>query len=108
MQYSAVLITLMASLAAAVPTKTGGGGGGGGGGSTIPFDACDSALLYSQPQCCSTDALGGVLDLTCATVSEVPSDADDFKDICASSGQAAKCCTLSAVSGKPQLCKRTR
>lgn len=77
MQLSALLISLMASLAIAVPTNTGGGGDGGGGddggdngggggggdGGSTPYVACTS-LLYSQANCCATDVIG-VADLTC-------------------------------------------
>lgn len=78
MQLSTLLISLMASLAIAVPTNTGGGGDGGGGddggdnggggggggdGGSTPYVACTS-LLYSQANCCATDVIG-VLDLTC-------------------------------------------
>lgn len=78
MQLSTLLISLMASLAIAVPTNTGGGGDGGGGddgggggdGGSTPFVACTS-LLYSQAQCCATDVLG-VADLTCGIGKTAP------------------------------------
>ncbi|KAK7716389.1 hypothetical protein SLS64_003543 [Diaporthe eres] len=97
MQLSTLLISLMASLAIAVPTGGGGdgGGGGGGGGGSTPYAACTS-LVYSQAQCCSAD-VGGVADLTCASVAPAPSSAENFKDICAESGQTAMCCTLTVV-----------
>lgn len=73
MQLSTLLITLMASLAIAVPTNTGGGGGDGGGddggdngGGGSSYEPCLSTLLNAQPQCCSAD-VGGIADLTCAT-----------------------------------------
>ncbi|KAI7773344.1 hypothetical protein LA080_011202 [Diaporthe eres] len=93
MQFSTLLISLMASLAIAVPT--GGGGGGDGGGGSTPYTACTS-LLYSQAQCCSAD-VGGVADLTCASVAPIPTSPDSFKDICAESGQTAMCCTATVV-----------
>lgn len=77
MQLSALLMSLMASLAIAVPTGGGGDGGGGGGGGgggdgggSTPYTACTS-LLYSQAQCCSAD-VGGVADLTCASGKTIP------------------------------------
>lgn len=76
MQLSTLLISLMASLAIAVPTGggggggDGGGGGGGDGGGSTPYTACTS-LVYSQAQCCSTD-VGGVADLTCASGKTIP------------------------------------
>ncbi|KAL1865332.1 hypothetical protein Daus18300_007222 [Diaporthe australafricana] len=103
MQLSAIIISFMASLAIAVPTNTGGGGGGGGGDGGSDYDPCTPALLNSQPQCCSADVGGGIADLTCATVSELPSSPDDFKSICAESGQTAQCCTVSLL-GISLLC----
>lgn len=71
MQLSTLLMSLMASLAIAVPTGGGGGGdGGGGGGGSTPYAACTS-LVYSQAQCCSAD-VGGVADLTCASGETTP------------------------------------
>ncbi|KAJ0106830.1 cerato-ulmin [Diaporthe amygdali] len=105
MQLSALILSVMASLAMAVPTNTGGGGDGGGGdgGGSSDYDPCTAtALINAQAQCCSAD-VGGIADLTCKTVPETPKSADDFKDICASSGQTAMCCTLS-VLGVSLLC----
>lgn len=89
MQLSTLLISLMASLAIAVPTgggggggdgggggggddggDNGGGGGGGGGGSGGSYTACTS-LVYSQAQCCSAD-VGNIADLTCASGKTTP------------------------------------
>lgn len=79
MQLSTLLITIMASLAIAVPTNTGGGGGGGDdggdngggdGGGSGTYAPCTS-LLNSLPQCCSAD-VGGIADLTCATGKTTP------------------------------------
>ncbi|KAG6361309.1 hypothetical protein INS49_009534 [Diaporthe citri] len=109
MQLSTLLISLMASLAIAVPTNTGGGGGGGGdggggggGGGGGTYSACTSAV-YSQAQCCSAD-VGNIADLTCASVAPAPSSAEDFRDICATTGQTAMCCTLSVI-GVSLLCE---
>ena len=64
MQLSTLLLTLMGSLAIAVPTDTGGGGGGGDGGGS--YDPCREVLINAQPQCCSA-TVGDIADLTCAT-----------------------------------------
>lgn len=71
MQLSALILSVMASLAMAVPTNTGGGGGGDGGGGdgggdSGSYSPCTSTLLNAQPQCCSAD-VGNIADLTCAT-----------------------------------------
>lgn len=67
MQLSTLLLTLMGSLAIAVPTDTGGGGGGGGGGDGGgSYDPCREVLINAQPQCCSA-TVGDIADLTCAT-----------------------------------------
>ena len=73
------------------------------------------AGLYSNAQCCATDILG-VADLNCGSrkltyslldcttrltiisAQKTPTSASDFKKICASSGQQAKCCVLPVVS----------
>lgn len=63
MQYSAIIISLMASLAIASPSMPLPRGGGGG---STSYDPCGSSvLLDSQAVCCSTDVLD-VLELTCA------------------------------------------
>ncbi|ROW03447.1 hypothetical protein VSDG_01535 [Cytospora chrysosperma] len=90
MQYSAIIISLMASLAIASPSMPLPRGGS----SYVPCGS--SVLLDSQPVCCSGDVLD-LLDLSCATVSETPKSADDFSSICAESGQTAKCCTITAA-----------
>ncbi|KAK6841085.1 hydrophobin [Apiospora arundinis] len=66
------------------------------------YDACRDVLLYSVPQCCATD-VGGVAGLNCANVSELPKSAENFQEICAGSGQQAKCCTL-PVLGQALIC----
>ncbi|KUI55640.1 Cryparin [Cytospora mali] len=96
---SAIILSIMASLAIASPLDTRGGKGG-----SSSYTPCGSSvLLDSQAVCCSTDVLSGVADLSCATVSETPESADDFAAICAKSGQTAECCTLS-VLGIALLC----
>ncbi|KAH8763703.1 Cryparin [Diaporthe sp. PMI_573] len=100
MQISTLIVTVMASLAIAVPT--GGGGGGGGGGGSTPYDACREVLINAQPQCCAA-TVGDIADLTCATVSELPSSPEDFRDICAETGKTARCCTVSLL-GISLLC----
>ncbi|KAK8087743.1 Cerato-ulmin hydrophobin family [Apiospora hydei] len=115
MQFTAILLALAATaFANPVLRRTGGGGGGGGGGGdhgdcpgggTPPggvYDACRDVLLYSVPQCCATD-VGGVAGLNCANVSELPKSAESFQEICAGSGQQAKCCTL-PVLGQALVC----
>lgn len=69
MQYSAIIITIMASVALATPTKPveARGGGGDGSGSGSSYTPCGSSvLLYSEAACCSGDVLN-LIDLTCAT-----------------------------------------
>ena len=95
---SAIILSIMASLAIASPLDTRGGKGGG-----SSYTPCGSSvLLDSQAVCCSAD-VGGIAALTCATVSETPESADDFAAICSKSGQTAECCTLS-VLGIALLC----
>lgn len=53
--------------------------------------------LYGNAKCCATDVLG-IADLDCKDVDKTPTDATDFKDICAEGGQQAYCCAIPAVS----------
>ena len=84
---------------------------------------CPGAL-FENPQCCSTDVLG-LADLNCADrklpifpqlhhphpstlpaatadmkhiAPTVPTDVEDFEEICSSIGEAASCCVLPIVS----------
>ncbi|EOA90258.1 uncharacterized protein SETTUDRAFT_60640, partial [Exserohilum turcica Et28A] len=69
-----------------------------GGDSTV----CPSGL-YSTPQCCATDILG-VAALNCYAPYTAPTDVNDFKAGCATSGQQAKCCVL-PIAGQDILCQ---
>lgn len=76
MQYSAIIISLAASLALAIPSQplaarhssggSGSGSGSGSGGSSSYTPCGSSVLLDSQAVCCSGD-VAGLVDLTCAT-----------------------------------------
>lgn len=57
MKVTAIVATLFAGVALAIPT------GGGGGTPATPYDPCSG--LYDSAQCCATDVLG-VADLDCA------------------------------------------
>jgi len=84
----ATIITALAAFAAALPT-------------TdvkvevaerqVPFVPCTG--LYGTAQCCATDVLG-VADLDCGQPPTVPTDADNFSEVCSEIGQRARCCVL--------------
>ncbi|KAI0843623.1 cerato-ulmin [Hypoxylon sp. FL0890] len=97
MQLSTFIVTFLATAVLANPTKRGNYPGGEGG----SYDPCSG--LYDSAQCCATDVLG-VADLDCQTPSKVPTSAADFKSICASVGQRARCCVL-PVLGQDVLCQ---
>lgn len=59
MKVTAIIATLFAGVALAIPT-----GGGGGGAPATPYDPCSG--LYDTAQCCATDVLG-VADLDCGS-----------------------------------------
>lgn len=59
MKVTAIIATLFAGVALAIPT----GGGGGTPAPATPYDPCSG--LYDSAQCCATDVLG-VADLDCA------------------------------------------
>ncbi|KAI2624606.1 cerato-ulmin [Hypomontagnella submonticulosa] len=99
MQLSTIIVTFLATAVMANPVKRNGYGGGGD--SPAPYDPCSG--LYDSVQCCATDVLG-VADLDCQTPSKVPSSAADFKAICATGGQRARCCVL-PVLGQDVLCQ---
>ncbi|KAI0016270.1 hydrophobin precursor [Xylariomycetidae sp. FL0641] len=95
MQFTAVVVSFLATLAMASPAKRGGGGEGG------DYVACSG--IYSSAQCCATDVLG-VADLDCANPSSTPTSAESFEEICAGGGQRARCCVL-PVAGQDILCE---
>lgn len=57
MKFTAIIATLFAGVALAIPT-------GGGGGGAAAYDPCSG--LYDTAQCCATDVLG-VADLDCGS-----------------------------------------
>ncbi|KAI1351318.1 hydrophobin-like protein [Xylaria sp. FL0043] len=92
MQYSIVAVLgFIATAVSAVPT-----------GDNAPYVPCPDGL-YSVPQCCATDVLG-VADLNCHSPSAVPTSAATFRNICAASGQRARCCVI-PVLGQAVLCE---
>ncbi|OTA90586.1 hypothetical protein M434DRAFT_397852 [Hypoxylon sp. CO27-5] len=93
MQLSTFFVTFLASAVLANPTKRGYVG--------EVYDPCSG--LYDSAQCCATDVLG-IADLDCQTPSKVPFSADDFKAICATGGQRARCCVL-PILGQNILCQ---
>ncbi|KAK8083974.1 hypothetical protein PG996_002755 [Apiospora saccharicola] len=98
MQFTPIIIALAATAFANPILQRNGGGGGGDGG-----DCGGSPLAASMTlACCATD-VGGVAGLNCANVSELPKSAENFQEICAGSGQQAKCCTL-PVLGQALVC----
>ncbi|KAI1759601.1 cerato-ulmin [Hypoxylon sp. FL1150] len=99
MQLSTLFVTVLATAVIATPSKRGNYPNGGGDGT--PYVACSGT--YPDAQCCSTDVLG-VADLDCATVSETPTSAASFEEICAAGGQRARCCLL-PVLGQDVLCE---
>ncbi|KAL7916581.1 fungal hydrophobin domain-containing protein [Trichoderma velutinum] len=80
------------------------GGGDGGYGERDHSNLCTS-LLYSVPQCCATGVLG-VANLDCASPSKAPHSFGEFKKICAGTGKAPSCCTLTLL-GLGVLCLET-
>ncbi|GAP92420.2 putative hydrophobin-like protein [Rosellinia necatrix] len=68
---------------------------------TPAYDGCPDGL-YSSPQCCATDILG-IADLDCHSPSAVPRDPNEFRYICATGGQRARCCVI-PVAGQALLC----
>ncbi|KAI0130697.1 Cerato-ulmin hydrophobin family [Daldinia grandis] len=93
MQLSTFLVTFLATAVLANPAKRGYSDGA--------YDPCSG--LYDSARCCATDVLG-LADLDCHSPSQVPFNAANFKDICASSGQRARCCVL-PVLGQGLLCQ---
>ncbi|KAI8653653.1 hypothetical protein NCS56_01319900 [Fusarium sp. Ph1] len=65
------------------------------------YEPCPDSL-YGNPQCCSVNGLG-VVDAECDSPTETPTDPDSFSQICAATGQRARCCVL-PVLGQALLC----
>ncbi|PNS21569.1 Peptidyl-prolyl cis-trans isomerase D [Sphaceloma murrayae] len=58
---------------------------------------------YGNAQCCATDVLGLAI-LDCQTPPQVPTSAENFRDICANEGQQARCCAI-PILGQALLCE---
>ncbi|KAI0202816.1 fungal hydrophobin-domain-containing protein [Astrocystis sublimbata] len=69
---------------------------------TGSYDSCPDGL-YSVAQCCATDILG-IADLNCASPPAIPQSADEFRYICATGGQRARCCVV-PIAGQALLCE---
>ncbi|KAJ6453932.1 fungal hydrophobin-domain-containing protein [Mycena sanguinolenta] len=55
-------------------------------------------LLYSLPQCCATNILGGLVLTDCVDPStDPPTSVSSFKSGCSTAGHEAACCTAAAV-----------
>ncbi|KAK2001031.1 hypothetical protein LX36DRAFT_653757 [Colletotrichum falcatum] len=94
MQFSVALVALFASAAIAAPA-------GGEAVARTTYDPCSG--LYDTPLCCATDVLG-LANLDCHPPSAVPNSANNFKEVCASGGQRARCCVLPVI-GLGVLCQ---
>ncbi|KAI0880093.1 hydrophobin precursor [Annulohypoxylon maeteangense] len=92
MQFTTFIVSFMASAVLATPSY----------GPDGTYFACNPGL-YSNAQCCATDVLG-VADLDCATPSSELINPSQFKAVCASAGQRARCCVL-PVAGQAVLCE---
>ncbi|KAH8794326.1 hypothetical protein F5882DRAFT_375945 [Hyaloscypha sp. PMI_1271] len=88
MQFSTVLITFLASLAAASLFQE------------SQFGLYSSA--HDTAQCCNV-SVGGIANPNRDSPSPIPASIDDFKKVYAASGQAAYCCTIS-LAGDALLC----
>ncbi|KAI0973559.1 fungal hydrophobin-domain-containing protein [Xylaria arbuscula] len=71
-------------------------------GPTGSYESCPDGL-YSVPQCCATDLLG-VADLDCSSPPAIPGSPTEFRYICATGGQRARCCVI-PVLGQSLLCE---
>nr|RBR00902.1 hypothetical protein FVER53263_01576 [Fusarium verticillioides] len=91
MQFYAIASVFLAGTAFAAPATSPNG-----------YDACPDGGLIGTPQCCSLD-LVGVLSGECSSPSKTPNSAKEFQEICAASGQKARCCFLSEVLDDPSL-----
>jgi hypothetical protein len=83
------------------------------------YEPCPDSL-YGNPQCCSVNGLG-VVDAECDSrklcfalvfessrlinvlATETPTDPDSFSQICATTGQRARCCVLPVVCNLKHL-----
>ncbi|KAL2756474.1 hypothetical protein ACRALDRAFT_2105212 [Sodiomyces alcalophilus JCM 7366] len=94
MKFIAIVATLTASLAMALPHDNQGS-------SSSDYNACP-VTAYGNAQCCATDVLG-LVNLDCTSPSAVPQSAEDFQDICADVGKRPRCCAV-PVLGQALLC----
>ncbi|KAK7968816.1 hypothetical protein PG988_007889 [Apiospora saccharicola] len=91
MQFTPIIIALAATAFANPILQRNGGGGGGDGG-----DCGGSPLAASMTLAVTSFS-------TASRISELPKSAENFQEICAGSGQQAKCCTL-PVLGQALVC----
>ncbi|KAJ4198477.1 hypothetical protein NW759_016309 [Fusarium solani] len=68
------------------------------------YEPCPDSL-YGNPQCCSVNGLG-VVDAECDSPTETPTDPDSFSQICATTGQRARCCVLPVLGQALLYCGR--
>ncbi|KAF5966683.1 hydrophobin precursor [Fusarium coicis] len=94
MQFYAIASLFLAGTAFAAPATSPNG-----------YDACPDGGLIGTPQCCSLD-LVGVLSGECSSPSKTPNSAKEFQEICAESGQKARCCFLSEVFTLGAFCQK--
>ncbi|KAE8440432.1 hypothetical protein EG329_007615 [Mollisiaceae sp. DMI_Dod_QoI] len=88
MQFSTIIMSLFAGLAAASPLEK------------RQLGLCSSAI--DSAQCCDV-SVDGIANLNCAAPSPAPTSIANFKTTCAANGQATYCCTL-PVAGDALLC----
>ncbi|KAK8140025.1 Cerato-ulmin hydrophobin family [Apiospora sp. TS-2023a] len=92
MQFTPIILALAATaFANPILQRNGGGGGGGDGGD------CGGSPLAAFT------TLAAMSFFTVSRMSELPKSAENFQEICAGSGQQAKCCTL-PVLGQALVC----
>ncbi|KAG4442796.1 hypothetical protein IFR05_001742 [Cadophora sp. M221] len=89
MQFSAITLTLFATLIAAFPLERRQLG-----------NLCGSAL--DTPQCCDV-SVGGLANLNCASPTSDPATVADFTAECNDAGQAPYCCVL-PILGDALVC----
>ncbi|SPJ88921.1 related to trihydrophobin precursor [Fusarium torulosum] len=93
MQFYAIVSLFLAGTAYAMPATAPG------------YDACPDGGLFGNPQCCDVDLIG-VLSAECRSPTKTPKDAKHFQEICAKSGQRARCCAAAEVLEFGVLCQK--
>ncbi|KAK3292948.1 magnaporin [Chaetomium fimeti] len=93
MKFATALASICFTLAAALPAQVE---------ERQAYVPCPAGI-YSNARCCDRDAFG-IPRIGCSTPSDTPTNAANFRDICAEKGEVASCCVTPLFPGSEVVC----